>query len=242
MNDLYGEDSFVCPHCSVFAQQSWHQVQHNNDRSVDEYGMVSVNDDYMIKNGVDYIYHNDEYLNEVNVLAFCICHSCKKPSLWYDHKLAYPFKNTVYVEDPNVFMPSEVKELYDEAKAVLNLSPRSSAALLRLALEVLLPHLGAEKAKINTMIKQLVDERKVIGKLQQAMDSLRVIGNDAVHPGLIDSEDKDDKEVSLALFKVINFIVAETLESDKMIGDLYSLLPEKVIKGIEDRENPPKKK
>lgn len=42
-------------------------------------------------------------------------------------------------------MPLEVKVIYDEARAVLNISPRSSAALLRLGLEMLLPHLGAKK-------------------------------------------------------------------------------------------------
>lgn len=86
------------------------------------------------------------------------------------------------------------------------------------------------------MIQQLVDERKAIGRVQKAMNSLRVIGNDAVHPGVIDFEGRDDKAVSLPLFKIINFIVAETLDSDDMIEDLYSLLPEKVKEGIEKRK------
>lgn len=139
-------------------------------------------------------------------------------------------------------MPKDVKEIYDEAAAVYDISPRSSAALLRLGLEILLPYLGADKAKITTMIQQLVEERKAIGRVQKVMDALRVIGNDAVHPGLIDLEGRDDKEVSLALFKITNYIVAETLGSDDMIEDLYSLLPGKVKESIENRKIPDKKK
>lgn len=133
-------------------------------------------------------------------------------------------------------MPEKVKEIYDEAAAVYDISPRSSAALLRLGLEILLPYLGADKAKINTMIQQLVEERKAIGRVQKAMDALRVIVNDAVHPGVIDLEGRDDKEVSLALFKITNYIVAETLGSDDMIEDLYSLLPGRVKEGIANRK------
>lgn len=236
MNDLYGEDSFVCPHCSVFAQQSWYQVQYNNDRSVDEYEVVSINDYYMIKNGVDFIYHNDEYLNEVNILAFCMCHSCKEYSLWSDHKLVYPQKSLI--PPARNMMPHDVKKLYQEASDVYIYSPRASVALLRLALEILLPYLGAEKGTINNMISQLVNERKAIGKIQEAMDTLRVIGNNAVHPGEIIFESGDDdyqNQTAVSLFKILNYIVAETIESDEMIKNLYSQLPEKALEGIEKR-------
>lgn len=232
--DLYGENSFVCPTCSVLAQQEWYQVVPREERRVNEYGFGETVNFYTVDDNVKVYYLEGEMLKEPNVLAFCQCQSCKKYSLWYDHELVYPFKNTV--EDPNPFMPSEVKVIYNEARAVLNISPRSSAALLRLGLEMLLPHLGAKKENINEMIKQLVRERKVIGKLQQAMDTLRVVGNDAVHPRKIDLEGRDNKDVSLALFKIINFIVAETLESDETISELYSLIPEGAMKGIESRE------
>ncbi|EZP58381.1 DUF4145 domain-containing protein [Exiguobacterium sp. RIT341] len=234
--DLYGERAFICPHCSIHAQQVWHQVLFKRENFVDDFGYNKLHEYYQVEEGSGVFFQDGDYLRQRNTLAFCMCQSCKKPSLWYDHELVYPFESII--DDPNPLMPLEVMEIYNEARSVLNLSPRSSAALLRLGLEILLPYLGAEKAKINTMIQQLVEERKAIGRVQKAMDALRVIGNDAVHPGVIDLEGRDDKEVSLALFKITNYIVAETLGSDDMIEDLYSLLPGKVKEGIENRKNP----
>ena len=240
MQDLYGEKSFNCPHCFVFAQQKWNQVIKQSDTIADHSGNPMLNEYYEIEKGAGITIYRDKVMLPNHVLAFCICQSCKKPSLWYKHNLVYPIQNAV--EDPNSFMPEEVKVIYDEARSVLDLSPRASAALLRLGLEKLLPYLGAKKDNINQMIKQLVQERKVIGKLQEAMDTLRVVGNDAVHPGLIDLEGRDNRDVSLALFKILNFIVAETLESDETISELYSLIPEGPMKGIKDRENSKKTK
>lgn len=235
MQDLYGKKSFNCPHCFVFAQQKWNQVRSQSETIVDSVGDRILNEYYEIEKGTGITHYRDRDMLPSSILAFCICQSCKKPSLWYKNSLVYPIQNAV--EDPNPLMPPEVMEIYNEARSVLNLSPRSSAALLRLGLEKLLPYLGAKKGNINQMIKQLVQERKVIGKLQEAMDTLRVVGNDAVHPGLIDLEGRDNRDVSLALFKILNFIVAETLESDETINELYSLIPEGPMKGIKDREN-----
>lgn len=239
MQDLYGKKTFKCPHCFVFAQQKWNQVREHAETIADSVGNRVLNEYYEIEKGTGITHYRDKVMLPNSVLAFCICQSCKKPSLWYKNSLVYPIQNAV--EDPNPLMPPEVMEIYNEARSVLNLSPRSSAALLRLGLEILLPYLGADKAKINTMIQQLVEERKAIGRVQKAMDALRVIGNDAVHPGVIDLEGRDDKAVSLALFKITNFIVAETLGSDEMIEDLYSLLPERVKEGIKNRKVPDKK-
>lgn len=230
----HGSEAFPCPLCSVYAQQSWYYVKiketsHFPNSPSSKYEYYSLETDYDPFNP-----------DREKGISFSVCKVCSKESLWLNEELVYPLENNI--EDPNPLMPEEVKAIYDEARAVLNLSPRSSAALLRLGLEILLPHLGADKAKINTMIQQLVEERKAIGRVQKAMDALRVIGNDAVHPGVIDLEGRDNKEVSLALFKITNYIVAETLGSDDMIEDLYSLLPGRVKEGIENRKIPDKRK
>lgn len=228
----YRKNAFVCPHCSSFAQQDWHFIDILTKSFVDRNGFDEEVDYYELVS-----FENPKPGTKI---AFSDCKVCSQSALWFDRKLVYPRKNTI--EKPHELMPKEVKEIYDEAAAVYDISPRSSAALLRLGLEILLPHLGADKAKINTMIQQLVEERKAIGRVQKAMDALRVIGNDAVHPGVIDLEGRDNKEVSLALFKITNYIVAETLGSDEMIEDLYSLLPGRVKEGIETRKMPNKTK
>lgn len=228
----YGGSAFICPHCSSYAQQEWHFVTTMSRPILNGNSTV----DY-----VEYYGLADSWVPSTeSKIAFSDCKVCSESAVWVKGELIHPNKRVI--EKSHELMPKEVKEIYDEAAAVYDISPRSSAALLRLGLEILLPYLGAEKAKINTMIQQLVEERKAIGRVQKAMDALRVIGNDAVHPGVIDLEGRDDKEVSLALFKITNYIVAETLGSDDMIEDLYSLLPGRVKEGIENRKIPDKKK
>ncbi|MGV2068450.1 DUF4145 domain-containing protein [Agrobacterium sp. 22-226-1] len=63
---------------------------------------------------------------------------------------------------------------YHEAAGVMSSSPRRAAALLRLAVRKLCGHLGEGGQKG-------LDQR-----IQQALDALRVIGNEAVHPGTMD--------------------------------------------------------
>lgn len=222
MEPSYGLDAFKCPHCLAYAQQEWYRLIHED-----------VYDNY---ENYSYSYYKveDSTSNETLGFAFCDCAACRKKSVWLDRKMVYPHRNNI--ENPKELMPLEVKELYDEARAVFSASPRASAALLRLALELLLPHLGATKGKPNAMIGQLVEQRKVFGRVQEAMDYLRVTGNEAVHPGILDMEGKDDAEVSLALFKILNYIVAETIESDAMVAELYRILPDRIREGIVNRD------
>lgn len=218
----YGLEAFNCPHCMAYAQQKWTRISHT-----EMYDDVNshLHSYYELMSGTS---------NEINGLAFCDCVICGEKSIWLARKMVYPQQNQV--EKPRDLMPSDVKKLYEEARSVYPISPRASAALLRLALQVLLPHLGAKEAKINTMISELVRERKVIGRVQKAMDYLRVTGNDAVHPGVLDKEGKDDDEVSLKLFKILNYIVVETIENDAMVFEVYDGLPDNIRNGIENRD------
>lgn len=234
---LYGYFSFVCPHCLVYAQQNWSEIISKEEHFEDE-GVYSSEKITILNTTLGPPYYDGEnYFYGENVLAYCNCQACSKISIWLDHKMVYPASNTL--APPRSSMPKEVAALYEEARAVFSLSPRSSVALLRLALEVLLPHLGVKKGSINNMIAQLVEEGKAMGRIQEAMDALRVIGNNAVHPGTIDTEDLNNdnqRQVAIALFVTINFIVIETIESDAMIKDLYNQLPEGVLESIKKRD------
>ena len=71
--------------------------------------------------------------------------------------------------------------------------------------------------------------------MQQALDSVRVIGNHAVHPGVIDLEDKP--ETALALFSFINIICDYFITQPKKIAEVYGNLPVKDKVNIAKRDS-----
>jgi Domain of unknown function (DUF4145) len=120
-----------------------------------------------------------------------------------------------------------------EAGAIVDVSPRGAAALLRLAVERLMPHLNAKEKNINASIGLLVT-RGLDPKIQKALDVLRVIGNEAVHPGQIDL--KDDKATALKLFDLVNIIVQALNTTPKQINSMFDSLPQGALDGIQKRD------
>ena len=123
---------------------------------------------------------------------------------------------------------------FNEARRVFSVSARSSAALLRLVVQKLCRHLGYPGRNINTDIGSMVADGKLSPLVQQALDSVRVIGNEAVHPGQIDFD--DNPEVALQLFTLINFIVSKMITEPRQIQEIYNNLPSEVLQGIERRD------
>jgi hypothetical protein len=70
--------------------------------------------------------------------------------------------------------------------------------------------------------------------VQQALDSVRVIGNEAVHPGTIDL--KDNRETANQLFRLVNFIAQKMLTEPREIDEIYNGLPKDKLKSIEERD------
>jgi len=64
---------------------------------------------------------------------------------------------------------------------------------------------------------------------------VRVIGNNAVHPGNIDL--KDDKETAIALFSLVNMIVDMMITQPKTVDNLYNSLPEPQKEQIQKRDD-----
>jgi hypothetical protein len=115
----------------------------------------------------------------------------------------------------------------------MSVSPRGAAALLRLAIQKLCAHLGEDGKNINADISALV-KKGLDQRIQQALDALRVIGNEAVHPGTMDLN--DDPQTVESLFKLFNIIVDRMISEPKHIDSVYELLPADKIAGIEARD------
>lgn len=137
------------------------------------------------------------------------------------------------VEPPHPHLPEDCIAEYTEARDIFARSPRAAAALLRLCIQKLMPHLGEKGNNINDDIKALV-AKGLPTMVQQALDYCRVVGNNAVHPGEIELNDTPD--VAQRLFEMINFIVEDRITRPKEIAELYGKLPEENRKAIEQRD------
>ncbi|RZK35686.1 MAG: DUF4145 domain-containing protein [Hymenobacter sp.] len=130
--------------------------------------------------------------------------------------MVYPLFGSAPI--PNADMPEDAKQDYEEARNIVATSPRGAAALLRLAVQKLCKHLGEPGENINTDIKNLV-AKGLPEVVQQALDSVRVVGNNAVHPGQIDFT--DNANVANCLFTMLNFICDNRITQPKMISQFY---------------------
>ena len=135
---------------------------------------------------------------------------------------------------PNADLPEDIKTDYEEARAILSGSPRGAAALLRLSIQKLCKHLGESGKNVNDDIRSLV-KKGLSPKVQQALDIVRVVGNNAVHPGQIDLN--DDKDVANSLFGLINLIADVMITQPKHVEELYQdVVPEPQREAIKRRD------
>jgi hypothetical protein len=132
-------------------------------------------------------------------------------------------------------MPESVSRIYEEARSVAEDSPRAAAALLRLSLQQLLQELGSTERNLDDAVGNLVATGKLPAQLQQAMDSLRVIGNNAVHPGEIDLN--ENPELVAPLFDLVNMIVDFMIAEPRRVAELFSRLPQGALDAIERRDS-----
>jgi hypothetical protein len=197
-------DSFTCPHCGAISKQDW-----------------------WMKNWEGHNYNTNKAYNPLRVGN---CHHCKNSTLWVEEKMYFP--DTGNAPYPNPEMPESVLKLYLEASSISSKSPRGAAGLLRLSIQILCQELGESGKNINTDIGNLV-KKGLPEIVQQSLDIVRVTGNDAVHPGQIDT---DSPETVSQLFDLVNIIVEYMIALPKKVSGIYNNLPTDKMKGINDRD------
>jgi hypothetical protein len=206
----YLAKSFTCPHCGVLARQNkWgYQVEHKNF--------------VFPENGIEQAY-----------LKLSECDNCNSLCVWVGEVLAFPDKSNAPKANPD--MPPDVRSDYEEAARIYTKSPRGASALLRLSIQKLMIHLGQEGKNINTDIAALV-ATGLPTQIQQALDVVRVTGNNAVHPGQLDA---NDVSIAEQLFPLVNVIVEYKISLPARVQEMFDALPQGARAAIQKRDSDP---
>lgn len=201
--------SFTCPHCGVLARQD--KWGYASDQPSGAYGESSL------------------LASQIRISR---CENCGKNCIWLVDTLVYPDRGNA--PPPNPDMPPAVRSDYEEASRIYVKSPRGAAALLRLAIQKLMIHLGQSGENINKDIAALL-AAGLPARIQKALDVVRVTGNNAVHPGQIDA---NDTGIAEQLFPLVNVIVEYQISLPARIDEMYTALPDGAKSAIAKRDTP----
>jgi hypothetical protein len=94
----FAAKAFNCPFCGAYARQDW-------GRLAVSYG-----------SGADLIPNSTS----------CYCTHCESHPIWINDKIVYPLFGSAPL--PNADMPEDVKQDYEEARSIVAISPRGTAA------------------------------------------------------------------------------------------------------------------
>src|ERR1039458_7677864 len=135
----FNKQGFHCPSCRAYARQNWRPI---------------------------YWLLGNQY-SPVPAMVLAVCDHCGECSIWKSQKMIFPVARTAPAPHPDI--PEKIKADFDEARAVFGESPRSSAALLRLAIQKICIELGLPGKNLNEDIGELV-KRGLPIRVQQSLD------------------------------------------------------------------------
>lgn len=247
--------AFCCPHCDVYTHQTWQETFAKTNEDLPFLGEIlegMLSDEGIARSEKERFgrilarYKAGQVFIDEDVrppgrnvsaaanLSLSKCFTCKAFSVWVYDRLVWPPHRTG--PEPNVDLPPEIKVDFEEARSILDLSPRGAAGLLRLCVEKLCIHLEAEGDKLDNRIADLVAKGLDV-RVQQSLDAVRVIGNEAVHPGQMDMT--DNRDTAEALFKLVNLIAEKMISEPAHVAAVYDTLPQTKREAIERRDRTP---
>jgi hypothetical protein len=159
------------------------------------------------------------------------CTHCGNWLMWHEKKIIVP---DVSAAPPvNDDLADDIKLDYAEAASIVARSPRGAAGLLRLCIQKLCKQLGESGKNVDADIGSLVKKGLDV-RVQKALDTVRVVGNEAVHPGEMNL--RDDVHVASQLFVLVNAIADQMITQPKLRDALYDALPQAKRDAIEARD------
>lgn len=250
------ETAFSCPHCGAYTSQTWaklfadflsgetktpfipdretlDRLHSSRELEVEMKARLEEHFQLMLQGEPFFERHErSSYLNtEIHNAWVSRCFNCKGIAVWVHDRLVFPAMKVGALPNPD--LPPEIRKDVEEARGIVDQSPRGAAALLRLAIQKLCAHLGERGKNIDEDIASLV--KKGLNPLvQQSLDVVRVVGNEAVHPGVIDL--RDDRASAERLFDLVNIVAEQMITHPKSVKEMYAKLPPAKLDAIQRRD------
>jgi hypothetical protein len=174
------ETAFECPHCGAFTTQYWFRTHVcpledkmplpsiPNEKWLKEVQAdVKMSEDVKKELGSWYSRVATGHVSLVDApdsawgyraynLHISRCYNCKKIAVWVHDTMVFP--NEKQGPLPNQDLPADVAKDFEEARSIVGLSPRGSAALLRLCVQKLCVCLGQKDKNLDDAIAALVKQ------------------------------------------------------------------------------------
>lgn len=173
----------ICPHCRIAFHENWSLVTNSAicfDKKTAtgiEYDICPECNEPVIKVISGPVEDEDFSTDENNELI-----------LTYE-KIVYPYSSEIGLSED---VPEKYKEDFVEALALVNQSPKASAALSRRLLQKLLTEVAKIKgASLSVQIEQFCSRSDVPSIIAESVDAIRLVGNFAAHP----MKDKNTGEI-----------------------------------------------
>jgi hypothetical protein len=223
------DSSFSCPHCFALAHQFWHKLTADTNSGRNNFNNTTPQSKIAIGEKVNIETQWGKY--PVYGIMLSRCYSCKNYCVWRGDVLIYP--NSSVAIKPHDDLPEDAKLDFREAMQIATISPRGAAALLRISFERLIKKINNDdKITLDRGIQNLV-ENGMPKHIQEASDFIRITGNNAIHPGKIDSQDNAESVARIA--RLINRVVESTITFKNEMSEIYPTLPLEKRKAVDDR-------
>lgn len=215
--------NFKCPYCS-----SVMAINNSTFHSTKQYFFGS----WSYASG-----HTDSPPDDCIHIKFYKCPHCREVSIRIDgegnstkHLSSWFKPNSIAQQFPD-YIPEAIRSDYEEACAIVSLSPKASATLSRRCLQAMIRDFWGIADK--TLYKEIsVLQSKVSPSQWKVLDALRKIGNIGAHPeadvNLIIDIDPSDAE---KLIKVIELLIQQWYinrhEEEQLYADVLSISDQK---------------
>lgn len=196
--------SFICPHCGINSTYDVLAIpKEYKGEYIVKFRYVVSEEKAVVPRDLFDFYDQNEYL-----ITRCDNADCQKLSFWVDGKLVWPAGGGLH---PSQYMPEDAKKIFKEAQSVVNLSPRSACALLRVCLERVVDNIGKQgdcaNYKSDDKLYNKIKSLNLNNNFQLLCDVCRRAGNENAHSGSLNLDDGETQELAQAMATMINALV-----------------------------------
>ncbi len=216
--------SYICPHCGSMTMFVHKLIV----KTYPDHRETALPTQLYRNRNADVGYERDVggfYFFHPKTAVITQCCSCGELVFWENEEIQYPVRSGIA---PAKDMPEDAKEVFNEAQAIIGLSPRAACALLRVCLEKIVDCYGenehVEGFKKSDKLYKKIETIGISPAFQRICKACRIAGNEHAHSGEIDLSGEDSFEIAEAMSRMINSLVntwiAPIRESEEVLRKL----------------------